>query len=283
MTTLRPQLMTRERVLGFGVQGVGKSNAILTLARRCPNDTFWVLDNDYNSYMRLLETDFLEILNRPPTVSDVPTHPEVQAHVLGNVVVYDLDVDSWAPYSPIIGQVVRTQKRDDWLVLDSMTPTWDACQGWFTELVFDKGIDEYFMEVRIAKEKSKKKDDALLGAFDGWVDWQVINKQYAAFYSVILKSPGHIYMTAETDKLAKEEGKEIKGVFGPHGVKPKGQKRLGHIPMTVLLMTKDRAGSWYMTTIKDRGRGELVNQPVADFATDYFMKVAGWRPRAVEE
>lgn len=281
--SLRPQLMTRERILGFGVQGVGKSNNILTLARRCPTDTFWVVDNDYNSYMRLLETDFVDIAQRPPIVAEPPRYKDVQVQVVGNVVIFDLDVDAWEPYTPIIGQVVRTQKRDDWLVVDSMTPTWDAVQGWFSEKVFDKGIEDYFLEVRIAKEKAKKdKDPSTLGAFEGWIDWPVINKQYSAFYSVLLKCPGHIYMTAETSKIEKDEAKEVKGMFGSYGVKPKGQKRLGHIPMTVLLLSKDRAGSWYMTTVKDRGRRELVNEPVTDFAVDYMMKVAGWQMKAIE-
>jgi hypothetical protein len=46
--------------------------------------------------------------------------------------------------------------------------------------------------------------------------------------------------------------------------------------MTVLWLTKKRIGEWYITTIKDRGRKELEDQAVGDFAEDYLQAIAGW-------
>lgn len=84
-------------------------------------------------------------------------------------------------------------------------------------------------------------------------------------------------MTAEQAAIDKNDDKEVKAAFGAYGVKPKGQKRLGHVPMTVLWLTKSRVGAWAMTTIKDRGRTEVEDEPLTNFAKDYLMEVAGWK------
>lgn len=295
--TLRPKLSARERILGFGVQGTGKSNALLTIARKCPTDTFYVMDNDYGSYIRLLETDFTDIMAREPTEDIGKLEEEIEkeaskAHkqapssvvIHGNVVVFDIDMYDWEPYLVVTPVVVRRMSRDDWMVVDNLTVPWDSVQNWYTEKVFDQGIDEYFLEARIKKASSKnqkERESSSLNALEGWVDWSVINPQMFKFYATLLKCPGHQYWTAETAKLDKDEDKEVRAVYGPYGVKPKGQKKLPHMPHTVLLMTKSRAGEYELTTIKDRGREELVGVECGNFVVDYLQKVAGWRPSKV--
>lgn len=257
---LTPSITPRERILTFGVQGTGKSNGILTIARRCPSSTFYVVDTELGNYPRLLATDY----------------PELQ-----NVEVRTVS-DDWGELIPTIQSVHSVMGKDDWLVLDSVTPTWDWVQSWFTDKVFGKDIDEYFMDVRIAKQqvRGEGKDKKSLGAFEGWMDWPVINKVYFKIYTVLLNTPGHLYLTAEQSRLSDDDDKDVRETFGPYGVKPKGQKRLGHIPHTVLMLTKTRVGEYQMTTIKDRGRKELERMRVEDFGRDYLMKVAGWRPKA---
>ncbi len=255
---LRPSINPRERILTFGVQGTGKGTAILEIARKCPLDTFYVLDTDMGSYDKLLATLFSDLNN-----VDVKC------------------VDEWDEFTDNVKDIQAKMGRDDWLVIDMMTETWGAVQSWFTEQVFGNDIADYFLEVR-KKKKEADADKKALGAFDGWMDWPVINKEYFRFYKLLLKTPGHMYWAAEQDVIGKDDDKEVKGQFGPYGVKPKGQKKLGHVPSTVLWLTKSRVGEYYMTTIKDRGREEMEEQRFGNFAVDYMMKVAGWRPKAIE-
>lgn len=257
---LRPSINPRERLLTFGVGGTGKSAALLRIARKCPTDTFYVLDTDYGNYDRLLATEFSD---------------------LDNVRVYV--VDEWDEYTEHVKEIQAEMQRDDWLGIDMMTQSWQAVQGWFTNQVFNSDIAEYFMEVRKKKAEADQGKKSL-GAFDGWMDWPVINKVYFKFYNQLLKTPGHLYMAAEQDATSSDDDKEVKAAFGPYGVKPRGQKRLGHVASSVIWLTKSRSGGsghWAMTTIKDRGRVEVEDEIVKDFATDYLMKIAGWRPKPV--
>lgn len=256
---LRPSITPRERILSFGVGGTGKSNAILEVARKCPTDNFFVLDNDL-AYERLLATDFTDVEER------------------GNVHV--INIDEWPQYVDMVNASIDKAEKDDWLVIDSMSPSWDHVQSWFIEQIFGNSIEDYFLEVRKKKQEAKEKKKTL-GALDGWMDWPVINKQYARLYTRLLNFPGHIYLTAEQASISDDDDKEVKGLFGSYGVKPKGQKRMGYVVSTVLLLTKSRVGEYGMTTVKDRGREEMEDWEVGNWAVDYLMKVAGWRPAKV--
>jgi hypothetical protein len=260
--TYKPKMRTRERILSFGVQGVGKSNAILTVAKKCPDVTFYVIDTDYSeSYARALDSEY---------------------EGLENVEITRVSPDDWENMIPAIDAINSKMGVDDWLIFDSMSPTWEAVQEWFIERVHGQSIDDYFMDVRMKKENTKGKDSKALGALEGWMDWPVINKVYFRLYKQLMATPGHLYMTAEQVAVNDDEGREIKGLFGPYGVKPRGQKKLGHLPQTVLLFTKNRAGEYAITTIKDRNRAELESQPIEDFMRDYMVKIAGWRPTKLE-
>lgn len=256
---IRPTIQPRERILGFGVAGTGKSHALLTIARKCPDNTFHVLDNDL-AYERLLATDFTD---------------------LANVRVYNVlgeGAEGWEEHLSVAREIVGTMDRDDWAVIDSTSPTWSVVQEWFTERVFSQDIADYFLQVRMQKQESKEKKKSL-GALEGWYDWPVINKEYRKLQNLIINCPGHIYCTAELQAISSDDNdKDVKGIFGPYGVKPVGQKRMGHLFQTVVMFGKNRAGEYSMTTVKDRGREEMEGREVEDFARDYLMRVAGWKP-----
>lgn len=263
--TYRPAIRPRERILSFGVQGTGKSNAPLTIARRCPDATFYVIDTDYSeSYEVALETDFTD---------------------LENVEVHKVPYDDWDAQLAAVNDVRSRIGENDWLIFDSMSATWGAIQDWFINNIFDQGSAEYFMEVRKKKEETKGKKDKdakSLGALEGWMDWPVINKNYFPLYAKLTSIVGHLYMTAEQGQTSDDDDREVKKLFGPYGVKPVGQKKIGYVPRTVLLMTKSRVGEYAVTTIKDRNRVELEDHPIEDFSKDYLVGVAGWKPKRIE-
>lgn len=237
----------------------------MAIAQRCPNATFHVIDNDVSaSYDRALDTDYTK---------------------LTNVEVYRTDPDDWMDGLTTAKRVIPTIGYDDWLVFDSMTAPWTTVQSWFVEQVHGVEDADYFLRVRMEIQKvndaAKKSADKVktLGALEGWMDWPAINKQYFKLTSVLYKCRGHLYMTAEQGKISEDDDKEVKGLFGPYGVKPVGQKKLGYMPHTVLLMTKSRAGEYALSTVKDRNRPEMEDQEYTDFAKDYLVKVAGWKTK----
>lgn len=264
-TVIKCDLRARERILTFGVQGTGKSFAPLTIARLCPKSTFHVIDTDYSdSYEVGLDTEFSD---------------------LDNVVIHKVGYDNWAKFKSTAKELDGEIGPDDWLIADTMSCTWDGVQGWFIEQVFDMESDAYFMEVRQAKSKERDKggkESKSLGALQGWMDWPVINKQYTPIYSYLTGIKGHLYMTAEQAQIGEDDDREVKKLFGPYSVKPRGQKRLGHVPRTVLLFTKSRAGEYNMTTVKDRHRVEQEDVPFENFALDYLVGVAGWKKKLVK-
>lgn len=249
----QPKLRSRERVLIYGPAGAGKSQACYDVAKIVTGDVY-VIDNDY-SWERMMEVD-------------------------RNTDGFHLDItetyhDDWQALIVATEHAVKNSDRDDLLIIDSMTPTWQAVQEHFTDEIFGKDIDAYFLEMR--KQASGKS----LEAFDGWKDWQVINKMYSRLYRNIARFPGHVMLTAEMDNLTGSEEGDVKGVFGPYRTKPRGQKRLAHTVNTVVMVTKSRAQDFAMTVVKDRGREKeeaIVNEPFTNFGTDFMVGVAGWTP-----
>lgn len=261
--TLISPYRSRERILAFGHEGCGKSSGILSIARRCPTSNFYVIDND-NAYDRLLETDFTDVWQND-NIQFAGEH-----FGKGPMNVWENNVEA-------IKYAIDNMTRDDWLVIDMSSKLWALVQEAFTEQIFGKDIDDYFMHIRKLKASSGDNKKAL-GAYDGWKDWPVINAMYSKNVAEkLLNCPGHLYVVAESTKLSDEDDKGMRDLYGPFGVKPAGQKRTGHIMQTVLFFTKEsRTQTFKMSTIKDRGRVMWTDEAWSDFAIDYLVNTAGW-------
>lgn len=260
--TLESPWRTPERILVYGSQGTGKSEGILSVARRCPGATFHVIDSDVSeSYNRALDTTYAD---------------------LTNVAVHRVDPDDFMDQFHTAEKVATEVGPQDWFVVDSMTTPWPAVQSWFITQVHGLEEDDYFLEVRKAKKEANAKKGTPLAPFEGFMDWPVINKRYNRFTAIVFKVKGHLYLTAEAAKISDMDDRETKQLFGSDGVKPAGQKRLGYMPSTVLLAGKTRMGEYQLTTVKDRNRVELEHETIGDFATDYLVKVAGWKKRPMK-
>lgn len=256
MRTLRSPIRVGERILMFGVSGTRKTSSALDIARRCVDAKFYVLDNEGQSYERLLWTEYVDVAER------------------GNYEIENVWMDEWEPYVPTIQRWRKTAGANDWLVVDSITRTWPAVQSWYYEQVFGAGTSAHLMELRKAArdEKDYKKNLAIDNA------WDVINPSYMRLYTEIMKWPGHVYLVADQKEYdAKNATKEQQANYSILGVMPAGQKQLPNIPQTVLHAEKNRAGVAMLTTVKDRGRESMSAVAVEDFATDYLVAVAGWK------
>lgn len=255
MMPLRPSEQLHERILAIGAPGTGKSCAWLTIARLSQQTgspaRFYCIDTDY-AIARMLHTEFRD---------------------LRNVVVYE--VSSWTAIEDALRQSLQAGAWDDWLIVDMIDMPWDLVQAYYTEETRGQDIGRYFLEVR----KTLGDKDNSLRPFDGWTDWQVINKLYLSWiYGVIYHSNMHIFATSKIEATdVKNDDKEMLALFGPYGVKPRGQKHLGHQFHTILLFSCLKPYDWRLTTIKDRGRTPFEGAPLKNFALQYLVAKAGWK------
>jgi hypothetical protein len=248
---LTPPVPIPERILVFGGPGSGKTKNLIDIAKRCSTSRFHVIDSDA-SFGRMLAGDNSHLWDQNG----------------GNISVSPVYV--WVEYTDALDKIQKLITANDWIVADMISPAWEAVQDHFSEQVFGKGVEQFFLEARAAAKKGS--------AFDGRKDWTVINKLYRNWANQLtLKSRCHVYATAGVAAVQEDDGKEIRALFGRYGVKPTGQKENGHRFHTVLWTSRSANGQWRINTIKDRERDEMVDVVVGDFAQDYLAKVAGWK------
>ena len=257
--TIQCPIPSRERILVFGVGGTGKSKGLLDIARKVTDGKFYIMDNDL-SYERMLYTEYTDVAER------------------GNFRLELFEQTDWSDYVPTIREWSQEATQNDWLSLDSVTPTWDAVQGWYTDALYGKDKADYMIKVRQETKNDREYNKAMRDS----MNFSVINAEYFKLYAALARWPGHVYLTAEQATISEDDDKEVQGTFGPVGYKPKGQKGLGHRTSTVLWLTRNRLGEWQMTSVKDRGRKLQEKAPHQDFAADYLQTVAGWRMKKVE-
>lgn len=281
---LRSAGRSLERVVVFGLEGVGKSECALDIATRIgPDRTLWVVDND-NAWDRMLEGvgisgDEAQVRAEYRWLDGEWVEDDAYATEDGNVVVYHVDDGGWDANVSALKEVKRDAERQDWCCVDSGSALWDDVQAWFTESVFTSSMSDYFMQVRLAKAQAEK-DAKALGAFDGWVDWPVINAVYKDnVMKFLVNPPCHLIVCCEqADVTSEEKDKETRALYKDN-VKPRGQKRIGHNVQTVIQLRRDRSMTFTASTIKDRGgRERLVMEDVTDrpFPEWYLEEVAGW-------
>ena len=254
-----------ERILAMGITGSGKSYQWLKMAETLqPTGViFRVLDTD-NAIQYMLDTQF-------PHLNNVLVHP-----------AYD-----WPEYKAGIAWLKTEPIKDnDWVVVDMADEAWSTVQSYFVGEVFQEDIGEYFLDVRRelqargGKSKVHKGEATSLmpEGLSGWIDWVVINKLYNDWIRpIIYQIPCHVYATTKVDKLDRgSKDVEMMMLFGDLGIKPSGQKRLGHQMHTVFLLIPG-ADRWYITTAKDRGGRQYFKKvPLVSIYHQYFVAKAGW-------
>lgn len=251
MSPLHAPIPSPERILTFGPAGSGKTTAWLDIAK-------WSARTNSPAKFYVLDTDFA--VERMLT-----TYPEI----VPNVEVYS--GYDWNDYIKFQKHVLTHAKAGDWVIIDFIGSAWDAVQQYFTEQVFKQDIGTYFLQAR--KEGQK--------ALEGWTDWSVINPLYKQWVNPLLfKGRFHVYATAKSDELSSDkkptESKDIRSMFLPYSVKPKGQKDLPYPFHTLLLTGRDARGTRTLTTVKDRERTEVKGLVLNSFTVDYLKGIGGW-------
>ena len=263
----------RERILLYGGPGTGKSTAVASIVLHTPNVHHYIIDNEIDNYERIFAED--------ETFAAV-----VEA---ANYTIYPVDNTDWKEQLTAAQDAKDRAEAGDWLHFDMITDTWEAVQRWFTMSIFDADLSDYFLEVRkdmqdhneAAKNDRQLKERKNLSPFEGFTDWSVINPEYKKLYAVFMSTKAHVTIVAEEDMLRKDEDDKIKATFGGINRKPKGQKKLGHVPHTVIHLSKNQRDEWFANGVKDRGRALMEDVQFEDFAKAYLLKVAKWKMQKV--
>ncbi len=248
----------RERILSMGPFGSGKTSQWLNIAKMAHATgspmKFYAIDTD-NALEAMLEPG---------------SQYEALDYRRGGPIEW-VTVFEWNDYKAAMDNFQSKVGHDDWLIIDFVSPAWDAVQNWYVTEIYAQGSNDYFMDVR----RNLKGGNPL----DGWKDWQYINREYKAWINRVLhQTAGHKFLTAQATAIGESDEKSLKATFGSYGVKPKGQKELGYQTHTVLLTSIDRTGRIGITTIKDRERPRLSDFEASEagFTLDYLVNVGGW-------
>lgn len=255
---LKTESRAKERVLLYGPMGAGKTTAALSWAE-ATEGTCWYVDSD-NTLDRMLEgreLDNLEAFRIYPSPFD-----DDQSVLQGAM--------------EALKQVWQNAKPDDLCVIDVIGPLWSDAEADYVSEVYGSDLTDFFI-------KARKADRAGL---DGNKDWGVINKMYAPIRRFMQNPPCHMLMVAAANPMdGREKDKATLDLYGRLGWKPKGQKDAGHDAQTVIFMSSVGGGAGHEPTkyeavaLKDRER-EIGKFEVKDFARDYLMRRAGWKPAA---
>lgn len=275
----------------MGITGSGKSYHWLKMAELLlpTGSIFRVLDTD-NAIPYMLGTQFPHLM--PENGGNVYVQPSVEWPE------YKVGV-AWARQTGLKEAQVKALdeynrkaytipvKDNDWLIVDMADDAWSTVQNYFVGEVFQEDEGDYFLSVRRelqarggkSKVDGKTATSILPEGLSGWIDWVVINKLYNDWIRPItFQMKCHVYATTKVEKIDRGlKDVEMTMLFGDLGVRPTGQKRLGHQMHTVLLMIPG-ADRWFITTAKDRaGRTYFKKTPLVSFYTQYLVAKAGWK------
>ena len=251
-----PEGGRREKLLLMGPPGTGKTTDWLNIAK-------WAHATGSPSKFYALDTDnALDAFLEPGS-----QYADLDWRRGGNVEWQH--VFEWDEYKATLATYQPKMGPEDWFIVDFVGSAWDATQAHYVDQIFKSGMAEYFLEARKLRAGSSP--------LDGWKDWTTINKMYKEWMNGVLhRTSGHKFFTAEVEALRDTDDKGIKATYGSFGVRPRGQKQLGHQTHTTLLCSVDRTGDRIITTIKDRERTEVRSKVIKEFAVDYLTSIAGW-------
>jgi len=228
---------SRQKILLYGQAGDGKSYSTFTipnLLQQCGSPAkVFLIDTD-DGAMRTYEKCFPHLTN-----------------------LRLFEAFDWAGLDSAIDQILKEANpaRGDWIICDLFCKAWDWVQDYFSEQVFKKGADEFFMEARKRFAESGSKN---VSPFDGFKDWTYIKKLYKALQDkLILKSRCNVICCVKAATVNdKSDSESVLSKYGRIGMKPAGQKELDHEFHTVLFMQQRKNGRdvrYWMQSAKFRG------------------------------
>jgi len=241
----------------MGSPGTGKSTQLYYIAK-------WVHE-ELGKVTRVLD---LEDKFEPLLLSE-----------LGEVPKYiDLYVATkWQEITEAVDAILGKVKPGDWIGVDRVDLSWPSVQRHYTQIKYEMSLASKMME----SAKALKKRAMFIPRFDQG-DWQPVNEAYDGdfMHRLLFESRCNLVMTSG---IAGVDENSPRDMFGNLGVKPRGQKELGHQTNGVFLLYQKREkstdppykyeDSWYITTAKDlKGREKFDEEMLFDFTWQYLAQ-----------
>jgi len=162
-------------------------------------------------------------------------------------------------------------------VVEGVDKAWTWIRNLWDETAMRKAgkvIDRSDPFAVVEADDDRSKWDPINGAYNGWI-LPLINPR---------TNPAHLFATAPQQALKMPTGKQgewvddasVRAAFGSRGVRPEGQKFLGHQFFSVLHMEHPKAGKWTMSTVDDHAREHVNDVEVGNFTMGYLVKVGRW-------
>lgn len=289
----------RERILIYGSAKVGKSTTYISLmrfARMTKTDShFHIIDNDNASEAIGLYPGgtYGELLGElvDETFDDSYTRLEYE-HATIHI------PETFEVYGPIADEIRKRANQQDWIVVDMLSNLWEIMPDWWIQSVYEENTWEYYAKVRQAIEAEEEgSGDRGFGGHSG-VDWQFIGKEYRRWEKKItLYAPCHVIAYgAETEIQARHDksGEKRSQFQMTSSFAPKTEKGAIHRFHTIARMQKRMAPGGKtvkersLTFLGDRDREGIIEEQLGrgntlvlsegpKFATDYLVKLAGWK------
>lgn len=227
--------------------GTGKSSAICSMMSRLPNSHFHIVDTD--------EAFEFNLLGWPDVIAN------------GNYTIYPASNYDWPTIPDALEEASAACGGDDFMVFDCSSESWGTVQTY--------ARDEKWW--RLDKAGKPTVND---------LDWVRVNGEYARVYKAIMRCKGNVFVTADVDALGDKDEKQMRVVFGPWGLKPKGQKTLWRYFHSVVLLRRSKGDAWTATGVRERDRSRVLLEDAeiedGNFVKTYLMGCAGWKIRKVD-
>jgi hypothetical protein len=247
----------RERLLLIGGGGAGKTSATLSMIQASGLDAH-VVDLDYSmAWQRAIDTDFSDIAD------------QVEIHTV---------MPEWEAFIDELETIIdKHNTADAWLVIDSISPTWELVQSWYVGIAIGDNMGTFMAELRRDTKDLKEYNASIVEN----MNWPAIKKEYGRVWRAIMAWKGHLVLTAEAKSIKGERDADQLALYGQVGYKPVGEGRLHHVTSTTLFLEHGKR-AYQFTTVKDRNREDVEKKAVEDledggFADSYLREVAGWK------
>jgi hypothetical protein len=264
----------RERILGFGRSGSGKSSMWGAIGE-------WEADTGGGGKVWVADSD-----NAWDAMWSENSEGVVQAERVRGYV----EAVHWA--RGIRGKV----KGDDWVVMDMADKVWSWSQEHYWQTVTgedDLLLGDVYVQDQLARKKAEvvkgggkwEGDDGEAMAGAHGANWGVIYKYYHGLLNMVLNLPCHVLFVAGAREIRPDTKPAIVAQYKGCGFYPAGppnENELAHNFHSVIFCA-ETPRDWVYTTVKERGpirqpsRRMMMGEKVEDFVVSYLMGVAGWK------
>ena len=250
----------RERILGYGLHGAGKSSIWLCIAE-------WIYKTQGPEHLWVVDADNAWDAMRPE-----------DGHL--DTIVNQFPIYDYGDYKDAVKKIRENALRDDWYVFDRIDPLWDRAQEAYSQNVEGEDLDEFFLRHEIAGSSP---------GGDYGKRWVQIRRMYHGMgIDLVNTFRGHVLALAFAKEIKEKSGQfgddaEVYKKYLPVRMKPAGKDDLPGLFHTEIFMQESPSG-YRMTTLKERkpfsggGRTMMKGKIVTpDFVMAYLIGEAGWK------